>query len=163
MPLHKRQTNKKTQHCCAAWRIFIPARRFKQSGSKTMHKLNESPGGTCMPARRFLGRTLKTRKTVHTRQRIHAHMIIQGTIWWVRLLARENNSPYLDFPLSNPNWWVCLEAKPPPHLFAPVTLFLPSNSSMQYAHTRILLPRFLLSFQVSLSPITRTLSHLLLS
>jgi len=77
-----------------------------QMMSKQMNRLRH------MHARQAVsGQNPENAKTAHTSQRIHAITIIQGTTWCILLIARENNSHYLDFLLftrildvfTNPN------------------------------------------------------------
>jgi len=97
MPLHKTQFNRNTNTDAS------PDGYSSLPGSSTNQNqkpcINWWTAWRHMHTRQAVSRqNPETRKTAHTRWRLHTHMIIQSTIWWITMETSENKSPYLDFP-----------------------------------------------------------------
>ena len=61
------------KHCQAAWRIFIPARRFKLAEATTTHKLMNRLAAHASPPGDFWAEPRKRNKTIHSRQNPYSY------------------------------------------------------------------------------------------
>jgi len=123
------------KHCHAAWRIFIPARRFKLAVATTTHKLMNRLAAHASPPGDFWAEPRKRNKTIHSRQNPYSYdptryimmNVIKGTrkqlpLPEIRAPNWDSHSPCTPFPFAKRTTLILLSLAPFTHQNCPFSL-----------------------------------------